>query len=146
MPPAALLQVPPSQLAASAVAVLRRVYSVELDYTRASLDRLDTLFAERFSVAQYTPETYPRMLALVVGAYVGEVLLRLVADGHWGTPEENLYRTPLPFLLFDRAEYARQINVIEDMCIHLWAGTVLPPGRYVDEHVTNLTRIGFTCK
>ncbi len=104
-------------------AVLRRVYGLELDYSPASLVRLEQLAREKFRLGRYRPESFPTTLALAIGAYLAEMLRRHIDHCRWGEIDEDLYSTPLPFLVFSRAEYERQVNVVEDLLYYLWRGT-----------------------
>jgi len=143
LPDSAIVQLPPHDLAQVAVSICRRVYGVELDYSRRSLHRLDGLLCERFRLGQYTAENFPGAFALALGAYLGAVLVRCLPDGQWGTSIDNLYRTPLPFLLFTRGEYERQLNVVEDCLTLLWTGDGLLPARYFNQNADGLRQIGF---
>jgi hypothetical protein len=143
LPNPAIVQLSPEALARVAVTIVRRAYGLELDYSPGSLRRLDAVLRERCRLGQYTPETFPNALALTLGAYVGAVLQRHLPDGGWGTSAENLYRTPLPFLLFTRGEFARQINVVEDCLTLFWTGDGLLPRAYFDYQAQGLERLGF---
>ena len=137
----------PETLAAAAQASLRAVYGVEPDYTRDGVARLDTLLHAQFLVGRYSAETFPANLALTIGAYLGEVLRRLIADGYWGQPDaDDLYRTALPFLVFSYQEREKQVNVVEDFLRYLWTGKGPSPRAYVDEQITTLQRLGFLAK
>lgn len=129
-----------------AVSTLRQAYGIELDYAPASLRRLDEIVLDRLFPGEYARERFPAMLALTIGAYTGEVLRRAVGDGMWGAIDEDLYGTPLPFLLFARGEYSRQVNVVEDIMTFLWMRDSAPPGEYVREHLTVLRRLGITAE
>jgi len=143
LPDPAIMALPPDALARVAVTIVRRAYGIELDNTLASLRRLEAVLPERCRLGQYTPETFPNALALALGAYLGVVLEHHLPDGQWGASAENLYRTPLPFLLFTRGEYARQINVVEDCLTLFWAGNGLLPYAYYAFHARGLERLGF---
>ena len=143
LPDLMIVQLPPEELAHIAVSIVRRVYGVELDYSRRSLARLDEVLRGRFRLGQYTVENFPGTFALALGAYVGAVLLRSLPAGQWGTSIDNLYRTPLPFILFSRGEYERQINVVEDCLTLLWTGGGLLPDAYYEYHAGGLHRLGF---
>lgn len=141
-----MLDLPPQALASAGVTTLRQVYGVTLEYSLSSLAQLDHLFVEQFRVGNYTPETYPAMLGLTIGAYMGEVLLRVVDGGHWGNPEENLFGTTLPFLLYSRPAQDRQINVVDYFLYLLWSGDGIPPRAYLQQQIDQLTRLGFPRK
>jgi hypothetical protein len=144
LPDTAIMLLTPEEMAAAAVAAVRRGYGVELDYTPASLRRLDDGVVARMTPGQYPPARYPAALAMLLGAYAGEVLRRTVDGGKWGDRDEDIFATPFPFLLYTRGEYARQINVVEDVMAFLWSGDGLPPGAYCDEMLAALHRLGFT--
>jgi len=143
LPDPAIVQLPPDALARVAVSIVRRAYGIELDFTPAGLRRLDEVLRERCRLGQYTPKTFPNALALALGSYLGIVLQRHLPAGQWGTSAENLYRTPLPFLLFTRGEYARQVNVVEDCLTLFWTGEGLFPREYYAFHARGLERLGF---
>ncbi|MHB9110099.1 MAG: hypothetical protein ACYDCO_23865 [Armatimonadota bacterium] len=143
LPDPAIAQLPPDALAGVAASVARRMYGIELDYSPASLKRLNAVLGERCRLGQYTAESFPDSLALALGAYVGVVLQRHLPAGQWGTSAENLYRTPLPFLLFSRGEFERQINVVEDCLTLFWMGEGLLPHEYYQYHAHGLERLGF---
>lgn len=143
LPDRTMLSLSPRELAGIAVAIIQRVYGVTLDESRAGVTRLDALLRGRFRLGCYTPDTFPAALAVALGAHLGEVLLRAVPGGRWGEHIENLYGTPLPFLVFTLGEYERQINVVEDMLTLLWRGDGLLPGDYFADQVRGLTRLGF---
>ncbi|MHB9024545.1 MAG: hypothetical protein ACYC7E_10270 [Armatimonadota bacterium] len=140
--PKALLDLHPRDLASSAVASLAQVYGIRLDYSPASVAALDGLVREQLRVGRYKKQNFPGALALVISAYVGEVLRRWF-DGHWGEPVENLYGTPLPFLIFTHHEYERQVNVVEDLMTYLWSGTGLSPRQYLESRSAMLQQLGF---
>jgi hypothetical protein len=142
LPDPVIVQLPPRELAQVAVNISRRVYSVELDSGRRSLGQLDRLLRERMRVGQYTSENFPGAFALALGAYVGIVLQHDLSGGQWGTSIENLYRTPLPFLLFSRGEYERQINVVEDYLTFMWTGDGLFPAAYFQHQERGLQQLG----
>jgi|GEM_PF-2427922 len=142
LPDPGIVQLPPDALASVAVSIVRRVYGIDLDYTPGSLRRLNEVLRERFRLGQYTPETFPNALALALGAYAGVVLRRHLPGGEWGSSSENLYRTPLPFLLFTRGDYARQINVVEDCLTLFWTGEGLLPRDYFDYQARGLGKLG----
>lgn len=143
LPDPALQALPPAILANAAVAVLRRVYGVELDFTPASLERLERVAREQFRLGQYRRDSFPSTLALAIGAYLAEMLRRHIDNGCWGSSDDNLFGTPLPFLLFTHAEYARQVNVVEDLLHYLWtgAGPTLPD--YYALQLDDFKRLGF---
>jgi len=143
LPDPAIAQLTPDALAGVAASVARRMYGMELDYTPASLKRLDVVLRERCRLGQYTAESFPDSFALALGAYLGVVLQRHLPTGQWGTSAENLYRTPLPFLLFSRGEFERQINVVEDCLTLFWMGEGLFPHEYYQYHANGLERLGF---
>ncbi|HEY3418140.1 MAG TPA: hypothetical protein VGM23_14780 [Armatimonadota bacterium] len=98
---------------------------------------------DQMRAGHYTRKSFPSALALVLGSYIGEVLRRRF-DGHWGEQIENLYGTPLPFLIFAHHEYERQINVVEDLMTYLWSGKGLSPREYLASQSAELARLGFT--
>ena len=135
---------PPAILANAAVAALRRVYGIELDFSAASLQRLEQVARAQFRLGHYRTESFPSTLALAIGTYIAEMIRRRVADCCWGEYDDNLYSTPLPFLLFSRAEYARQVNVVEDLLNYLWTGTGPTLPDYFALILDDLRRLGFT--
>jgi len=143
IPERALLELPPARLAAIAISSIRRVYDIELDFSLASLSRLDALLSERFRRGQYDAKNFPSTLALTIGVYLGELLRREIDGGEWGQQIENLYATPLPFLLFSRGEYERQINVVEDILTLLWRGQGAFAIDYFYRQYRHLQRLGF---
>ena len=148
LPDAALLEIPPDRLAEIALSTVRGVYGIALDFTLDSLARLDAVLSAQFCRGTYTAEQFPVNLALVVGVYFGELLRRQFAGGRWGEPIENLYRTPLPFLLYSRDgyEYERQINVVEDILALLWAGRGAFAVEYFYGQHRHLQRLGFIAR
>lgn len=142
LPDVAMLALPPSALAGVAVSIIRRVYNVEVDYTAAGLARLDTVMRAQLRVGAYTPETFPAVLALVLGAFLGEALLHHVPSGRWGDTDEDIYHTPLPFLIFTRGDYERQINTVEQMLTFFWTGDGYYPADYLAQQCGHLQRIG----
>lgn len=144
LPDVALSTLPPDDLARVGVSIVRRVYGVELTPTRAGLTRLDALVRERLRPGRYTQADYPAVLALSLGAFLGVTLLELFPGGQWGESCENLYRTPLPFVLYTRGDYARQINVVEDFLTLMWSGEGLLPADYLTYQLDLLTRLGFS--
>ncbi len=142
LPDDALLTLPPESLAASAVTTCAKVYTVTLDYTWASLARLDVLVSEHLRAGRYSRDSYPAVLALTLAAYVGELLRRQTPAGRWGTREENLYGTPLPFLVFTRPDHEMQINVGEDVMTALWHPPVALQA-YAEAQVVTLGKAGF---
>jgi len=132
--------------AEAAVAVLRRVYNVELDYSPASLERLERLAREKFRLGHYHPESFPTTLALAIGAYLAEMLRRHIADCRWGESKEDLFSTPLPFLVFSRAEYERQVNVVEDLLYYLWHGNGPSLPEYFALQLEDFRHLGFAIK
>lgn len=143
LPDPAIAQLTPDALAGVAASITRRAYGIELDYTPGSLKRLDAVLRERCRLGKYSAETFPTALALALGAYLGVVLQRHLPAGKWGTSAENLYRTPLPFLIFSRGELERQINVVEDCLTLFWMGEGLFPHEYYQYHARGLERLGF---
>jgi hypothetical protein len=144
LPDTGILTLSPVEMAAAAVSTVRKAFGVDLDYTPRALARLDALLAERTRAGQYTAERYPAMLALLVGAYTGEVLRQTVAGGAWGEPHDDIFATPLPFLLYTRGEYARQINVVEDVMAYVWTGNGPSPYGYFTAQLEALRKLGFT--
>jgi len=128
----------------AAIATARKAFGVELALTAPHLARLDALLAERTRAGEYTAERFPAMLALLVGAFTGEVLRLTVAGGDWGAREDDIFATPLPFLLYTRGEYARQINAVEDVMAYFWTGDGPSSYGYYQEQVAALRRLGFT--
>ncbi len=145
LPDAALSTLPPAALGQVGVSIVRRIYGIELETTPCGLARLDALVRERLRPGRYTPADYPTMLALSLGAQLGLTLQQLHPGGQWGESGENLYRTPLPFLLYARSDHARQINVVEDFLTFMWSGDGLYPADYVAYYLQLLARLGFTC-
>ena len=143
IPDLSLLALPPASLAGIAISSIRRVYGIELDFSLAGLSRLDALLSERFCRGQYRAETFPTTLALTIGVYLGEMLRRLIDGGEWGQPIDNLYGTPLPFLLYSHGEYARQINVVEDILTLLWNGQGAFAIDYFHRQYQHLRKLGF---
>jgi len=143
LPDPAMQALPPAILAAAAVAALRRVYAIELDYTPASLERLEQVARGQFRLGQYRPESYPATLALAIGTYIAEMLRRQIESARWGEADEDLYGTPLPFLVFSRSEYERQVNVVEDLMTYLWTGTGPSLPEYYTLQLDDFRRLGF---
>jgi hypothetical protein len=143
LPDASLMALPPATLAASAVSTCARVYGTTLDYTPGSLARLDAMIAAHLRAGRFTAENFPAMLALSLAAYVGETLRRLAPAGRWGTREENLYGTRLPFLVFARPDHELQINVGEDVMTALWRDPRVSLARYAETQVGVLKQTGF---
>lgn len=73
-----------SKLAAVAVQVAALVHQVELDYSPASLDKVDALVLA--FKASATPHDSLRKSLLVFGCYFGEVLVRHLGFS-WDTPD-----------------------------------------------------------
>lgn len=144
LPSADLLAIPPDTLAASALASVQRIYGITLDFSLESLHRADVLCREHLRIGHYRQADFPAALALTLSAYVGEVLRRHVTGGHWGHRDEEVYGTPLPFLVFSVEEHERQINVVEEMMAFLWSGKGLPPHAYVQAQLDGLRQLGFT--
>lgn len=142
LPDPALQALPPAMLAEAAVSVLRRVYGVELDYSPASLVRLDKLAHEKFRLGSYRPESFPTTLALAIGAYLAEMLRRHIDFCRWGDSSDDLYSTPLPFLLFSHTEYEQQVNVVEDLLFYLWRGTGPTLPEYFALQLADFQRLG----
>ncbi len=143
LPEPSLQALPPAMLATAAVAVLRRVYGIELDYTPASLERLERVAREQFRLGEYRRESFPATLALAIGAYIAEMIRRHIDDCRWGASDEDLYCTPLPFLVFSRREYERQVNVVEDLMSYLWSGAGPTFPEYFAYQLEDFKRLGF---
>jgi hypothetical protein len=144
LPDAAIHTLPPADLAGAAASALHRAFGIDVGFTPRYLEQVDALLVARMSIGQYTPERYPAMLALLVGVFVGEVLRLAVAGGAWGETGDDIFATPLPFLLYTRGEYARQINVVEDVMAWFWTGGGPSPWGYYAEQVAALRKLGFT--
>lgn len=144
LPDSSMQALPPVILAAAAAAALRRVYGIELDYTPESLERLEHVAREQFRLGEYRTESFPATMALAIGTYIAEMLRRHIEGGRWGVPEEDLFSTPLPFLLFSRAEYERQVNVVEDLMAYLWTGAGPSLPEYYAYQLDDFRRLGFS--
>ncbi len=144
LPDAGILALAPAEMVRAALAMARKAYGVELAPTAPHLARLDALLAERTRAGEYTAERFPAMLALLVGAFTGEVLRLTVSGGDWGDRQDDIFATPLPFLLYTRGEYARQLNAVEDVMAYFWTGDGPPPYGYFQEQVAALRRLGFS--
>lgn len=143
LPPEQIRSLSPPLLASAALGPLQRVYGVTLDFSMGSLARADDALRRHFRVRRYAVGDYPATLALNIAAYVGEVMRRQMPGGRWGLPEEELYGTPLPFLLFTHHEHEVQINVVEDLMRYLWSGDGCAPHNYAAQQFAALRRAGF---
>ncbi len=146
LPDPAMQALPPAILAEAAVAVLRRVYGVELDYSPTSLERLERLAREKFRLGHYRPESFPTTLALAIGTYLAEMLRRHIDNCRWGDADEDLYSTPLPFLVFSRVPYERQVNLVEYLLYYLWRGSGPTLPEYFALQLDDFRHLGFAIK
>jgi hypothetical protein len=74
-----------AQLAQTCVQSAKRAYSVELDFSLASLDTLDSVLQQMHEENLATPISAEGLGArcFALGAYIGEVLRREAGQGRW---------------------------------------------------------------